>query len=64
MDTSLSGSAPDPLRGEANDDAAVDAIVSRGPSGALTLAGIATAIVIACWFVFYFVVFLPRGVIQ
>lgn len=42
----------------------VDEIVRRGPSGALALAGIATAIVMALWFAFYFLVFLPRGVIQ
>jgi len=34
------------------------------PGGALAVAGIATAIVAALWFIFYFVVFLPRGVIQ
>ncbi|MEM5404075.1 hypothetical protein AB4Y45_06735 [Paraburkholderia sp. EG287A] len=42
----------------------VDEIVAGGPGGALALAGIATAIVAALWFIFYFVVFLPRGVIQ
>jgi hypothetical protein len=36
-------------------------IVRAGPSGALTLAGVATAIVVACWFAFYLFVFLPRG---
>lgn len=42
----------------------VDEIVRRGPRGALALASIATAIVAAIWFAFYFFVFLPRGVIQ
>lgn len=42
----------------------VDAIVSEGPHGAIALAGTATAIVIGLWFAFYFLVFLPRGVIQ
>ncbi|SEA91849.1 MULTISPECIES: hypothetical protein [Paraburkholderia] len=46
------------------EDEAVDKIVGRGPSGAIALAGIATAIVIGLWFAFYFIVFLPRGVIQ
>ncbi|MGF6756698.1 hypothetical protein [Paraburkholderia sp. GAS334] len=46
------------------EDETVDEIVGRGPSGAIALAGIATAIVIGLWFAFYFVVFLPRGVIQ
>jgi hypothetical protein len=42
----------------------VDAIVSEGPHGAIALAGTATAIVIGLWFAFYFLVFMPRGVIQ
>ncbi|MEM5420761.1 hypothetical protein [Paraburkholderia ferrariae] len=42
----------------------VDEIVASSPGGALAVAGIATAIVAALWFIFYFVVFLPRGVIQ
>lgn len=41
----------------------VDEIVRSGPTGALAVAGIATAIVVALWFAFYFLVFLPRGVI-
>ena len=48
----------------AKQDAELDEIVRRGPSGAIALAGISTAIVIGLWFVFYFAVFLPRGVIQ
>ena len=39
----------------------VDDIVRAGPSGAIAVAGIATAIVVALWFAFYFLVFLPRG---
>ncbi|ACL63098.1 hypothetical protein [Methylobacterium nodulans] len=39
----------------------VAAIIRAGPSGALTLAAIATAIVVTCWFAFYLFVFLPRG---
>ena len=42
----------------------VDEIVRDGPHGAIALAGAATAIVIGLWFAFYFLVFLPRGVIQ
>lgn len=45
-------------------DARVDEIVSRGPSGAFAVAGIATAIVIALYFAFYFFVYLPRGVVS
>ena len=48
---------------EPGDDRKVEEIVRAGPSGALAVAGIATAIVIALWFAFYFLVFLPRGVI-
>ena len=43
------------------ENARINEIVRSGPTGALTDAGIATAIVIALWFVFYFMVFLPRG---
>ena len=45
-------------------DAEVEAIVSRGPTGAFALAGIATAIVVVIYFAFYFVVYLPRGAVQ
>lgn len=45
-------------------DAAVDEIVSRGPSGAFAVAGIATVIVMALYFAFYFFAYLPRGVVQ
>ena len=45
-------------------DAQVDEIVRRGPAGAFAIAGIATAIVVAIYFAFYFFVFLPRGAIQ
>ena len=40
---------------------AVDAIVRSGARGAILLAGLTTAIVIALWIVFYLVVFAPRG---
>jgi len=39
----------------------VDAIVRSGPGGAITVAGIATAIVIGLWLAFYLLVFLPRS---
>ena len=42
----------------------VDEIVRSGPAGAIAVAGIATAIVVALWFAFYFLVFLPRGVLH
>jgi hypothetical protein len=43
------------------DDKAVDTIVRSGAKGGLALAGLATAIVIAIWFAFYFLVFVPRA---
>ena len=46
------------------EDRQVDEIVSRGPSGAFAVAGVATAIVVAIYFIFYFVAYLPRGVVQ
>jgi hypothetical protein len=55
----------DPAPGDARpEDAEVDEIVRRGPSGAFAIAGIATAIVVVIWFAFYFFVFLPRGSVQ
>jgi hypothetical protein len=42
-------------------DQAVERIVAQGPSGALALAGITTACVVAIWFAFYLFVFLQRG---
>ena len=37
---------------------------AAGPSGAFAVAGVATAIVVAIYFVFYFFVYLPRGAVQ
>lgn len=45
-----------------NDSAAPDRARDSGPLGAAVLAGIATAIVVAIWFVFYLFVFIPRAV--
>ena len=42
----------------------VELVVSRGPSGAFAVAGIATAIVVAIYIGFYFFVYLPRGAVQ
>lgn len=46
-----------------SDTQGIDEIVRSGPTGAIAVAGIATAVVIALWFAFYFLVFLPRGFI-
>lgn len=48
----------------ADDDAKVDEILRRGPSGAFAVAGVATAIVVAIYFAFYFLIYLPRGAVQ
>lgn len=42
----------------------IDEIVNRGPSGAFAVAGVATFLVVAMFFLFYFVVYLPRGTVQ
>jgi hypothetical protein len=52
--------SPSP-QSSASEDESVDAIVRSGPGGAIVVAGIATAIVIALWFAFYLFVFLPRS---
>jgi hypothetical protein len=39
----------------------VDEIVSQGPGGAIALAGAAVIIVLAIWFAFYLLVFVPRA---
>ena len=54
---------PAPTDPEAS-DREVDEIVARGPSGAWAVAGIATAIVVAIFFGFYFFIYLPRGAVQ
>jgi hypothetical protein len=54
--------AGDP-RGD-GDDAEVDRIVGRGPSGAFAVAGVATALVVAIYLAFYFFAYLPRGIVQ
>jgi hypothetical protein len=56
-------SAPTPASASEPEGDAVDAIVRSGPRGAVAVAGIATVIVIALWFAFYWLVFLPRGAV-
>jgi len=55
----------EPTRGEGDagtqEDADVNAILRSGARGALVLAGLATAIVLAIWFAFYLLVFVPRA---
>ena len=44
------------------DEVAVNAALRSGAIGAIVLAGLATAIVMAIWFAFYLTVFLPRAI--
>ena len=37
--------------------------VAAGPRGALAVAGLAVTALLAIWFAFYFVIFLPRGAV-
>ena len=55
----INSSSPRP---SASEDEAVETIVRAGPSGAVAVAGVATAVVVALWFAFYLFVFLPRSV--
>ena len=43
-------------------DADVNEILRSGARGAVVLAGLATAIVVAIWFAFYLLVFVPRAI--
>ena len=56
--------APIDRENSEREDREVDEIVGRGPSGAWAVAGIATAIVVAIYFAFYFFIYLPRGAVQ
>jgi hypothetical protein len=49
--------------GAPQDAAAVTAILQSGAKGAIALAGLATAIVVAIWVAFYLLVFLPRAIV-
>ena len=46
------------------EDRKVHDIVSRGPSGAFAVAGVATAIVVLIYLAFYVFIYLPRGAVQ
>jgi hypothetical protein len=56
----INSSSPPATSG--SEDEAVETIVRAGPGGAVAVAGVATAIVVALWFAFYLFVFLPRSV--
>jgi len=46
------------------EDERVDDIVARGPAGTFAVAGVATAVVVGIYCLFYVVVYLPRGAVQ
>jgi hypothetical protein len=46
------------------DDAAVEEFARQGPSGTWAVAGVATFIVVLIYFLFYFLAYLPRGVME
>jgi uncharacterized RDD family membrane protein YckC len=46
------------------EDARLEEIVAGGPLGAFAVAGVATFIVVAIFVAFYFMFYLPRGMIQ
>ncbi|WP_454633754.1 hypothetical protein [Bradyrhizobium cenepequi] len=58
----INSDLPEQVENTADDR--VNRIVAAGPGGALAVAGIATALVVAMWFAFYLFVFLPRGPLQ
>ncbi|PWT73216.1 MAG: hypothetical protein C5B46_05720 [Proteobacteria bacterium] len=45
------------------DDVRIAQIVASGPRGALAVAGLSVAFVVALWVAFYLFIFLPRGTI-
>jgi hypothetical protein len=49
---------------DADDQTEVDAVVAKGPTGAFAVVGLATALVVALWFAFYLLAYLPRGTMQ
>lgn len=46
------------------EDEAVERIMREGPVGTWAVAGLATAIVVAIYVLFYLLVYLPRGAVQ
>jgi hypothetical protein len=55
--------AQSPSPADDADDVRVAQIVASGPRGALAVAGLSVAFVIALWVAFYLFIFLPRGTI-
>lgn len=47
--------------GNESGDEALERVLRTGPRGAFVLAGVTTAIVLALWLAFYFLVFIPHA---
>ena len=60
----MSATGRDEATQDPRDDAAVEEIVARGPTGTFALVGVATAIVVLIFFLFYLLVYIPRGAVQ
>jgi hypothetical protein len=45
------------------DEDELRSIVAKGPSGAIALAGLSVAVLLAIWLAFFIFIFLPRGAI-
>ena len=56
-------SEPQTTANQAAQDDAVRRLVGSGAGGAVAVAGIATAVVIAMWLIFYLLVFFPRATV-
>lgn len=57
----INSEPPMTAAGQAAQEEEVRRIVGSGAGGAVALAGITTAIVLAIWFAFYLFVFVPRA---
>jgi hypothetical protein len=57
----VDGAGPGSTGTDSTQDAAVNAAMRTGAPGAIALAGIASAVVVALWFAFYLFVFVPRA---
>lgn len=49
--------------GDADELKRLEAAMDEAPRGALFVSGIAVGLLILCWLVIYFAVFLPRGTV-
>jgi hypothetical protein len=47
-----------------NTEEDLQALARRTPTGAVALCGLAVAIVVGIWIAFYFLAFLPRGMLK